>query len=251
MKFIHPGDSHRHSLQVLNALYEYDDFMESIVTVADLGCGTGEDLEWWASRTTRDDSPVPLNIQCQGIDLLDQLPVAKRYANITYQRTDFEGKIHAPKKGFDILWCHDAFQYCVNPLQTLSNWWHIASEGGMLAISVPQTVLAHRRQLAYYLDTGCLYHHTMVSLMHMLAMSGWDCRAGFFRQMPADPWIHAIVYKSSHAPQDPKTTTWHDLSALELLPESADRSIYAHGHLRQHDLIVPWIDKSLASMAQQ
>jgi hypothetical protein len=90
----------------------------------------------------------------------------------------------------------------------------------------------------------------MVSLMHMLAMSGWDCRAGFFRQMPADPWIHAIVYKSSHAPQDPKTTTWHALSELELLPESADRSIYAHGHLRQQDLVVPWIDKSLASMAQ-
>jgi SAM-dependent methyltransferase len=250
MKFVHPGDSHRHSLQVLNALYEYDDFMESIATVADLGCGSGEDLEWWATRTTRDDNPQPLNIQCQGIDIIENLPVAKKHANTTYQRTDFEGKIHAPKKGFDILWCHDAFQYCVNPLQTLSNWWHIASDGGMLAISVPQTVLTHRRQLAYYLDTGCLYHHTMVSLIHMLAMSGWDCRSGFFLQRSADPWIHAIVYKSSHEPQDPKTTTWHDLSALELLPESADRSIYAHGHLRQHDLIVPWIDKSLASMAQ-
>jgi len=250
MKFVHPGDSHRHSLQVLNALYEYDDFMESIATVADLGCGSGEDLEWWATRTTRDDNPQPLNIQCQGIDIIENLPVAKKHANTTYQRTDFEGKIHAPKKGFDILWCHDAFQYCVNPLQTLSNWWHIASDGGMLAISVPQTVLTHRRQLAYYLDTGCLYHHTMVSLIHMLAMSGWDCRSGFFLQRSADPWIHAIVYKSSHEPQDPKITTWHDLSALELLPESADRSIYAHGHLRQHDLIVPWIDKSLASMAQ-
>jgi SAM-dependent methyltransferase len=250
MKFVHPGDSHRHSLQVLNALYEYDDFMESIATVADLGCGTGEDLEWWATRTTRDDNPQPLNIKCQGIDLQEQLPMAKKHANITYQRTDFEGKIHPPKKGFDILWCHDAFQYCVNPLQTLSNWWHIASDGGMLAISVPQTVLTHRGRLAYYLDAGCLYHHTMISLMHMLAMSGWDCRAGFFRQMHADPWIHAIVYKSSHAPQNPKTTTWHDLSELELLPESADRSIYAHGHLRQHDLIVPWIDKSLMSMSQ-
>jgi len=250
MKFVYPGDSHRHSLQVLNALYEYDDFMESIVTVADLGCGSGEDLEWWATRTTREDNPQPLNIQCQGIDLLEQLPMAKKHDNITYQRTDFEGKIHAPQKGFDILWCHDAFQYCVNPLQTLSNWWHIASDGGMLTISVPQTVLTHRGRLAYYLDAGCLYHHTMVSLMHLLAMSGWDCRAGFFRQMPSDPWIHAIVYKSEHEPQDPKTTSWHDLSKLRLLPESADRSIYAHGHLRQHDLVVPWIDKSLASMAQ-
>jgi SAM-dependent methyltransferase len=250
MKFVHPGDSHRHSLQVLNALYEYDDFMESIATVADLGCGTGEDLEWWATRTTRDDSPRPLNIQCQGIDLLDLLPVAKKHANITYQRTDFEGKINSPEKGFDILWCHDAFQCCVNPVQTLSNWWHITSAGGMLAISVPQTVLIHRGRMAYHLDTGCLYHHTMVSLIHMLAMSGWDCRSGFFLQRSADPWIHAIVYKSSHAPMNPKTTTWHLLSELELLPESADRGIYAHGHLRQQDLILPWLNHSMMSLAQ-
>jgi SAM-dependent methyltransferase len=174
----------------------------------------------------------------------------KPYLNIAYQQSSFEETIVPHPGGFDVLWCHDAFQYAINPLQTLSQWWNITSNGGMLAISVPQTVLTHRRQLAYYLDAGCLYHHTMVSLMHLLAMSGWDCRAGFFRQMPADPWIHAIVYKSSHAPLDPKTTTWHDLSALKLLPESADRSIYAHGHLRQQDLIVPWIDKSLASLAQ-
>ena len=250
MKFVHPGDSHRHSLQVLNALYEYDDFMESIATVADLGCGTGEDLEWWATRTTRDDNPRPLNIQCQGIDLQEQLPMAKRYANITYQPTDFEGKIHPPKKGFDILWCHDAFQYCVNPLQTLSNWWHITSTGGMLAISMPQTVLMHRGQLAYYLDTGCLYHHTLVSLIHMLAMSGWDCGSGFFLQRSADPWIHAVVYKSVQAPLDPKTTSWYHLSEMKLLPESADRSIHAHGFLRQQDLILPWLDHSMISLAQ-
>jgi SAM-dependent methyltransferase len=250
MKFVHPGDSHRHSLQVLNALYEYDDFMASISSMVDLGCGTGDDLVWWGTATTRDDAPEPLNIRCYGIDVAPAPAAIKPYLNISYQQINFEQAIVSHPGGFDVLWCHDAFQYAINPLQTLSQWWNITSNGGMLAISVPQTVLTHRRQLAYYLDAGCLYHHTMVSLMHMLAMSGWDCRAGFFRQMPADPWIHAIVYKSSHAPQDPRTTTWHDLSALELLPESADRSIYAHGHLRQQDLIVPWIDKSLASMAQ-
>ena len=57
-----PAQSHAHSQQTLNALYEYDDFMESIATMVDLGCGTGLDLEWWATRTTRDDNPQPLNI---------------------------------------------------------------------------------------------------------------------------------------------------------------------------------------------
>jgi hypothetical protein len=110
--------------------------------------------------------------------------------------------------------------------------------------------LIHRGQMAYYLDSGCLYHHTMVSLMQMLAMSGWDCRSGFFLQRSAEPWIHAIVYKSSQAPQDPKNTSWHHLSELQLLPESADRSIYAHGHLRQQDLILPWLDHSMMSLSQ-
>ena len=249
MKFVHPGDSHRHSLQVLNALYEYDDFMSSIRTLADLGCGTGDDLAWWATRTTRDDNPQPLNIQCTGIDLAEHLPMAKKHANITYQSVDFEGTISAPESGFDILWCHDAFQHCVNPVQTLSRWWHLASTGGMLAISVPQTVMIHHRQLAYHLPSGCLYHHTMVSLIQMLAMAGWDCRAGFFRQAPMDTWIHAVVYKSAHPPQSPKTTSWHELSAMGLLPESADRSIFSHNYLRQQDLVLTWLDHSIMSMA--
>jgi len=248
MKFIHPGDSHAHSRLVLDALYEYDDFMASIATVADLGCGSGDDLVWWATRTTRDDVPEPLNIMCTGIDLCEKLPVARQHANIVYQQTDFEHEIHAPPAGFDILWSHDSFQYCANPCQTLARWWNITSASGMLAISVPQTVLTHQRQLAYYLPSHCMYHHTLISMMHMLAMSGWDCRAGFFLQRPLDPWIHAVVYKSQHKPMDPKITTWHTLSELKLLPESADRSIYAHGYLRQQDLVVPWIDHSFSSM---
>ena len=251
MKFIHPEDSHNHSLLTLNQLYEYDDFMASIKTLVDLGCGTGEDLAWWATRTTRDDSPEPLNINCVGVDILKQLLMAQHHHNVTYQPTDFEAKIHPPKGGFDVLWCHDAFQFCINPLQTLSDWYHIASEGAMLVIIVPQTIQLKRQQFAYHLPNGCYYHHTMVSLMQMLATAGWDCRSGFFQQLPEDPWIRAVVYKSKHEPLDPKTVTWHKLSELELLPESADRSVYAHGFLRQQDLVVPWIDKSIISMAQQ
>jgi hypothetical protein len=83
----------------------------------------------------------------------------------------------------------------------------------------------------------------------MLATAGWDCRGGFFKQTPADTWIHAVVYKSAHSPLDSKTSTWHTLSELKLLPESADRSIFSHNYLRQQDLVLPWIDHSLMSMA--
>jgi SAM-dependent methyltransferase len=247
--FIHPDDSHLHSLETLNQLYEYDDFMASIRTLVDLGCGNGNDLEWWATRTTRDDNPEPLNIKCTGVDQLENLPIAHDHINITYQRNNFENKVHAPTDGFDVLWCHDSFQYARNPLQTLSNWWHIASPGGMLAITIPVTQEIYRRQLSYILPNGCYYHHTMVSLMYMLATAGWDCGSGFFKQMPTEPWIHAIVYRSEHPPQDPLTTDWHKLADLNLLPESAAKSIYAHSALRQQDLVVPWVDHSLLSMS--
>lgn len=49
---------------------------------------------------------------------------------------------------------------------------------------------------------------------------------------------------------DPRTTTWHDLSELKLLPESAEKSVYAHGELYQHELVLPWLDQGLRDLGQ-
>lgn len=249
--FTRVGDSHQHSLETLNALYEYDDFMSSIGTLVDLGCGNGDDLEWWATRTTRDDNPIPLNIQCTGVDLQPTLPVSKKYRNIIYRSGDFENEIIAPPSLYDVLWCHDSFQYAINPLKTLSNWWHIASPGAMLVIIVPQTTNFRIKQMMFEQRSGCFYHHTLVSLIHMLAVNGWDCHSGFFQKQPMEPWIKAVVYKSDQEPLDPKTTDWYKLAELGLLPDSANKGIKAHGYLRQQDLLLPWIDKSLTWMGQQ
>ena len=251
MTFSRPGESHQHSLQTLNAMYQYDDFMESISTVADLGCGTGEDLEWWAGRTTKDDNPEPLNIRCTGVDSINQLRNTKKYSNIVYQNVDFEKEIFPPKQKFDILWCHDAFQYCINPLATLGKWWHIVSEGGMLAIVVPQTTNYYQKKEFFTQASGCYYHYTIPNLIHMLAVNGWDCREGFFLKRPNEEWLHAIVYQSSYQPMDPKTTTLFELAEKKLLPDSAVASINAHGYIRQQDLVLPWLDKSLHSLANQ
>jgi SAM-dependent methyltransferase len=252
MMFGNEESSHQHSLETLNILCSYDDFMESIDSVVDFGCGKGLDLEWWATRTTNEDNPKPLNINCTGVDIRNELPVARNYPNITYQKTDFEETIHPPyNRKFDILWCHDAFQYAINPIQTLSNWWSIAAEGAMLAIIVPQTTNIRHHKLAFETPSGCYYHHTLVSLIHQLAVSGWDCKNGFFLKKPQDPWLHAVVYKSGHAPMNPKTTTWFDLREKKLLPDSADNSIYKHSQLRQQDLIVPWLDHSLSMPGKQ
>jgi ubiquinone/menaquinone biosynthesis C-methylase UbiE len=58
----------RHSLKILNQLREYDSFLDSLKTIADMGCGTGEDIEWWATLMTRDDPPKPYNYKCFAVD---------------------------------------------------------------------------------------------------------------------------------------------------------------------------------------
>lgn len=250
--FRNAEESHAHSLNTLNVLYEYDDFMESVSTVLDLGCGDGLDMKWWATRTTRDEVAQPLNIRCIGIDLRESIPITNSGLNIGYQQGDFENNILVTKRTqFDILWSHDSFQYSVDPIRTLSYWWSIAAENAMLVLVVPETMSIERRQLAFYQPAGCYYHHTMVSLMHMLAVSGWDCRSGFFKKEPNDPWLHAIVYKGSQEPLDPKKTTWYDLADRQLLPDSAVQSIQRYGHLKQQDLVLPWLDKSLSWLGKQ
>lgn len=252
MTFRNAEESHAHSLETLNWLYEHDDFMLSIDTLIDLGCGNqGLDLEWWASRTTREENPQPLNIKCTGIDLVDKLSVASRYSNITYQSNNFEETIFTPKnKKYDVLWCHDAFQYATNPLNTLKLWWDIAAPGAMLVLILPQTTNVENRKLAFAQQSYCYYHYSIVNLIHMLAISGWDCASGFFKKDPVDPWLHAVVYKSDHAPMDPRTTSWYRLAELGLLPKSAAESVHRYGHLVQSDLVLPWLDKNLTWFGQ-
>ena len=245
--FTSPQESHAHSLQTLDLLYEYDDFMLSVRTMADLGCGAGLDLEWWATRTTRDDQQRPLNIQCVGVDQASELAMARRYPNIRYQSQDFETEVLRQKRRFDLIWCHDSFQYVIDPLRTLPIWYKSMSPDGMLVIVVPQsTNILHRRQ-AFDQRDHCYFHWTLVNLIHVLAVSGFDCAGGFFRKLPRDPWLYAVVYRSTVEPQDPRTTTWYQLADQGLLPDSAVAGIQRHGYLRQQDLVLPWLDRSLAS----
>lgn len=250
--FSNPDDSHAHSLQTLDVLYGYDDFMSSIHTVIDLGCGPGKDLEWWATRTTRDTTPLPLNIHCTGIDLFSQHPLARKYANAVYHSMDFEKDLPTPgKRKYDVLWCHDAFQYVIHPLETLKKWHNIASDGGMLALVVPQTTNLCNRSLDIIQLNGCYYHYTLVNLIHLLAVSGWNCASGFFLKRIDDPWLSIIVYKSEQGPLDPKNTSWYELCDRGLLPESVVKSVQKHGGVRQEELVLPWLDKSLTWYGKQ
>ena len=237
--------SHTHSLDTLNLLAQYIDFMRSIDKLCDVGCGDGKDLAWWATRTIDDDDDeaVPLNISCTGIDVLPSCKPASTYKNIRYERHDFEMDPFKTNE-YDVLWCHNAFQYAITPIATLANFNKMLKNDGMLGIVVPQTtnVVYHKQE--YDQLNGQYFNHTLVSLIHMLALLGFDCKSGFFKKNFEDPWLHAIVYKSKHAPMDLRTTKWTDLLEKDLLPSSAEASINRCGYVRQRDLILPWLDKS-------
>lgn len=240
--------SHYHSLETLDVLETYSDFMKSVDTVADMGCGNGLDLEWWATRT--DEDGRPLNIKCTGFDRPEDMGMTRRYKNISYVSQDFEDPIQIQTKKFDVIWCHNSFQYVVDPFTTLRNWWHAMNTDGMLLIAVPQTTNIEFNTQAFDQPDLVWHNWTLTSLIHILALSGFDCSTGYFKKSMTDPWLHTAVYRSNHEPMNPKTTRWYDLADRGLLPISAVASIDRHGYLRQRDLVLPWLDKSLATFSR-
>jgi SAM-dependent methyltransferase len=240
-----PNASHAHSLQVLETLYQFDDFMQSIENVIDMGCGAGLDMLWWSTRTTRDANPRPLNIRCMGIDLYESCASTSQHKYVSYLPQDFEEPIRVHKRRFDVIWCHDAFQFVQDPFRTLRQWRDIATPGAVLVITVPQTTNFSLNREQFEQASGCFWHWTLLNLLHVLAVTGWDCSKGFFQKRAGEPWITAIVYRGEYVAVDPRRTTWYELCDSGMLPATVISSIQRHGYLRQQDLTLPWIDKSL------
>ncbi len=239
--FANKLDSHDHSLRVLEIIAGYDSFMDSLQVVADMGCGEGLDLEWWATAVSRDDEPRPYNFTCYAVDkdlsrLEKDLP-----KNVFQFPGNFEEKLLP--RSVDLMWCHDSFQYAINPLQTLKVWNEQMSVNGMLVLILPQTSNYQYNRFVNRVHDGCFFNYNVCNLLYMLAVNGFDCRDSYMYKAENDPWIHLAVYKSDIAPMDPTTTRWYDLADLGLLHDSIMASVNKFGHLRQEDIILPWLDK--------
>ena len=237
------------SSEVLNQLSTHYDFLESIGSICDMGCGTGKDIHWWATAKSldEDDNYFPLNIECTGVDLKNK--VDKDYlkdTSIEIIEDNFEKLAIADSK-FDVIWSHDSFQYAINPLATLKEWNRVSRNNAMLYLAIPQTTNILYNRQDFTMPGSNYYHHTLVSLIQMLAVNGWDCRDGFFLKEKHNPWIHAIVYKSTVSPMDPRSTRWADLIETNLLPESACAYILRHNYVKQQDLILPWLNGSMTA----
>ena len=235
-------ESHEHSRDVLDMLYQYDSFMDSIKVIADMGCGEGLDAKWWATLYTRDDPPEPHNYYVYAIDRDTSRfdPEIKKLHNLRVIEADFEQPVMP--RPIDLLWSHDSFQYALNPLNTLRVWNQQMNVNGMLVLNLPiaQTYSYDRIQTRSF--SGCYYNHNICTLMYMLAVNGFDCRDCYIYMASNYGWIHMAVYKS-YEPFDAATTTWFDLADKNLISDSAMASLNKYGHVRQEDLMFTWLDK--------
>ncbi len=232
----------RHSLKILNQLREYDSFLDSLKTIADMGCGTGEDIAWWAALQTRDDPPKPYNYNCFAVEKdVSKLSKVPTLPNIKKVQKDFN-QICLPIK-VDLMFSHDSLQYSHNPLATLKLWNEMMNVNAMLVLAIPQHSGVEYNKYYSRTYSGCFYHYTPTNLIYMLAVNGFDCRDAYLLKQFNDPWVCVAVYKSDQEPRDPANTSWLDLVGTGLLHSSIENSINQFGYLRQEDIVMPWLDK--------
>ena len=237
--------SHAHSRAFLDLIYQYDSFLDSLEVVADFGCGNGLDVEWWATLETRDEPAEPRDYLCYALDQntkqieqrVQQLP------NVKLIEANFETTERPISRQIDLLWCHDAFQYALNPLQTLRVWNEMMSVNGMMVLTIPQLVHYQHNRLNNISRNGNYFNYNVVNLMYMLGVNGFDCRDAYFYKDMNDMWLYAAVYKSDVPPMDPQNATWHDIIDANLVNDSVRNSINAHGFVKQDDLLTTWLDR--------
>ena len=235
--------ANRHATHILETIQQYDTFLESIRTVADMGCGIGEDAYWWATLENYNEPPEPYNFNVFAVDRdpskISQVPVLKNINKIC----DPYDKENLFPVSIDLMWAHDSLQYSTNPLKTLRMWNSYMTVNGMLLISIPQSNGVEYNRYYSRTHNGCYFNYTPTSLIYMLAVNGFDCRDAYLLKKFNDPWIQMAVYKTDVSVMDPDTTNWYDLADKNLLHPSMVSSINTHGFLPQEEILMPWLDK--------
>ena len=168
--FKNADHSHEHSRFVLDRLAEHTDFLRSLRTIVDVGSGAGLDARWWA------DTIGNLNITNHTVYAVDRdeksFDSSLLTNNIQTLTQDYE-QLTLPKPA-DLIWCHNSFQYCLNPLQTLKQWNLQMKTDAMLVLTVPLHVGYKYNRLQTRSYSGCYYSYNICNIIHMLAVNGFD-----------------------------------------------------------------------------
>lgn len=252
-QFNNAHQSFEHSRPILEMIERYDDFMDSVTSVADMGCGSGMDINWWARNeyieVTEDEQGNiyetirPRNYRCYAIDRdVKQIQPELLPDNVHIIEGNFERKVLS--RPVDLMWSHNSFQYATNPIGTLKLWNEQLVENGMLCMCFPVQTDIINNHLVSRGQNLVYFNHNFLSMIYMLAVNGFDCRDAYFLKRDNDPWLHLAVYKSEYEPMDPSATTWYDLAEKNLLNDSMKNSLNTYGYVRQEDLLYIWLDKN-------
>lgn len=233
--------SHEHSLKILNYIYEYDSLTDSIKVVADMGCGDGLDVKWWATLSSRDDPPEPHNYIVYAVDK-NVHEIDHNVASLPNVYTisgDFETRV-IPRQ-VDFIWAHDSFQYAKNPWKCLTTWKETINVNGMLAMAIPQSTYIKHNKLVTNFYSDQWYNYNLANLMYMLASTGFDCRDAYFYREADSPWLYVAVYASEHKPMP--GVSWYELAEKQLVSDSVINCINKYGYVKLDEVVVSWLNK--------
>jgi hypothetical protein len=241
--FLSPTESHEHSLETLTVLNQYQDLMDNIKTVADMGCGQGLDATWWAGL--HDINGRNRNIKVNAIDTALDPGMTMQHPSIQYHTVDFS-QTGLGSNSQNLIWAHNSLQYSLSPISTLMHWWDLLTVDGMLVVTLPfnfyvNTHNEHQNVSSVYTN-GNYFNWTMGNLIIALAATGFDCRQAHFKIDKQRGWLHASVYKLAATPNP--QANWYDLCEKKVLPLCIEEAILKNGTFRDSDIVVNWIDRS-------
>lgn len=237
-----PQTRQLHSHTFLEILNQYPTMMESIDSVLDVSCGPGADSFWWANVDDGDeDNPLPLNIKVTAIDTQDTFDQEFKHKNIKYLQDDIFS--YNSKDTFDVMWAHGVLHQANDPLKYLHRLNQLTNMGGMLCLSFPTTINTFYGEPDYRVYSQAPTPITIIHLIHMLVLSGFNCNDGYFVKQPNTNIINALVYKDSDELFDYGDKTLYEYESL--LPESCNKQLSRFGYLTNKGLLLYWIDGTL------
>jgi SAM-dependent methyltransferase len=234
--------SHQHALRTLNLLNGYQDFLDNVTNMADMGCGAGLDALWWA---TLDRMGTPRNIKVNAVDLAIDMRTVPVNENINYIQCDYTATT-LEQNSLDLIWAHNSLQYSLSPFHTLTHWWNLLKNDGMLLITIPYNFSIHEHREIQNVDVvheyNSYYNWSLGNLIMLLVANGFDCRNAHFNMDKTDQWIQAAVYKLPVKP--PIGLSWYDMLDKKMLPVSIESAVNANGNFNESNIICDWIDRS-------
>jgi len=218
------------------------DLFINMIHICDFGCGDGNITQWWIDQAPfNKDEPYVNHTKVSGIDLL-----SKSTDKFDFTQGDI---LNMPYKDdeFNAGWCHYTLQQLNDPIAGLLEMRRVMTSHSLLYIVVPQTLDTEFGRLKTKFDQFDRTFYTLPTLIRQLAMTGWDCRKGYFNKIFNNRNIYAVVNPKQDwiEPSDPYELTMVDLMDRKVLPESTDKMIKDKGYFDETALMLKWMTGSI------